>query len=197
MKNRVVVGLTGIFGSGKTTVSHLMEELGAAVINADHLAHEALWKDSAVYAGIRKLFPEVPEDAKGLDRKKLGAIVFKDEKRRKDLEKEIHPYVRQRVEAEIADAEEKVVVLEVPLLFEANFDWLCDTTVTVEASREEVEKRLMEKGFSKEEIEARLKAQMPLEEKKKRSKFIINNNGSLEKTRAEVEKIWQEFKRLA
>jgi dephospho-CoA kinase len=189
---RVVIGLTGVFGSGKTTVSHLFRELGATVIDADLIAHEALWKGSPVYEELTALFPEATKDQKGLDRKSIAQIVFKDAKRREELEKRVHPYVRTRMEEEVADSE-GIVILEVPLLFEAGFDWFCDATLTVEAPEDVMLKRLQDKGWKADEVRARWKAQMPLSEKIKRSDYEIHNAGDLEETKKEVKAIWQKL----
>lgn len=231
MQTKLIIGLTGIFGSGKSTVAHLFEELGAAVVDADKLAHEALWKGSEVYKKVAALFPEalpmsspnaLVGDSKslnprqkragmtldresrgddnyieGLDRKVIAGIVFQDSKRLKDLEKIVHPYVRTRIQEEIDDAQEKVVVLEVPLLFEAGVDKFCDVTVVVSAPLTEIVKRLKEKGFSPDQIKARLKAQMPLKEKIKRADFVVRNIKTLKETKQQVEKLWRGFKKNA
>ncbi len=187
---KILVGLTGVFGSGKSTVGHMLEELGACVIDADHLAHEALLEGSPVYDEIAKLFPEAA-GASGLERKKIAPLVFRDDQKRKALEKIIHPFVYQRMGEEAALAEERVIVFEVPLLFETRFEAFWDFSITVSASEQARRGRLLEKGFSKEEIEARLRAQFSQEEKEKRSDFVINNSETLDQTRREVEKIWK------
>lgn len=183
-------------------MSHLFEELGALVLDADHMAHEALAVGSPVYSKIAALFPEAlsssppkacGDDDRKIDRKKLAGIVFKDEKRRKDLEEIIHPFVRRRMEEEIAEAEEAVVVLEIPLLFEADFGWLCDKTIVVSAPQDVIEKRLQEKGFEAQDIRARLAAQMPLKEKEKRADLVIDNSQSLKELKQQVVKIWKEI----
>ena len=188
--SKLIIGLTGIFGSGKSTVANLFEDLGATVIGADLIAHEALWKESPVYDKIEKLFPEAEKNVKGLDRKSIAAIVFKDAVRREALEKVIHPYVRTRIETEIADAEGMIVV-EVPLLFESGFDWLCDVTLTIEASEEVILKRMKEKGWNAEDVRARWKAQMPLAEKIKRSDHAVRNDKGLEEIKKEIKKLWK------
>ena len=189
---KILVGLTGGFGTGKSTVAHIFESHGASIVNADTLAHEALFKDSPVYAEIKKIF-DVPEDKLGLDRKRIAEIIFRDPVRRKQLEAIVHPFVWARMVEEATDAESRVVVLEVPLLFESGFDKFCDFVVTVSASQQEAVKRLLEKGFSVSEIEARTNAQLPLEEKIRRSKYKIENSGTLDATRREVEKVWKDL----
>jgi dephospho-CoA kinase len=188
---KFIVGLTGTFGSGKSTVSHLFQELGAFIIDADQLAHEALEAGNEAYNKIAALFKEAcSADGARMDRKKLAKLIFSDAKKRKQLEEIIHPYVLDRIIEEVSDAEEPVVIIEVPLLFEAGFDALCDQSIVVIAKYEVINKRLIEKGFTLEEIEKRNKAQMPLEEKMKRANYQIENSGSLDSTRREVEKVW-------
>ena len=187
------MGLTGVFGSGKSTVGHMFEELGACVIYADHLAHEALLEGSPVYGQITKIFPEAV-DSGGLDRKKIARVVFCDSTKRKALESILHPFVYQRMAEEASLAEEKVIVFEVPLLFESNVKVFWDWSVTVSAPEKARRSRLLEKGFSKEEIDARFAAQFSQEEKEKRSDFIINNSGTLDQTRREVEKVWKRLR---
>jgi dephospho-CoA kinase len=194
MKEKLIVGLTGAFGSGKSTAAHLFEELGALVVSADAVAHEALWEDSPVFKKIAAAFPEVSLTEKGLDRKQLGAIVFQDEKRRQQLEEIIHPYVRSRMEEEIADAEEAVVILEIPLLFETGFDALCDKKVVVSAPQDAIEKRLKEKGFEAQEVRARLAAQMPLKEKEKRADYVVDNSATMKEIKNQIEKLWRELR---
>jgi dephospho-CoA kinase len=191
---KTIVGLTGVFGAGKSTVANLMEELGAEIVDADKLAHEALLEGSSVYEQAAGKFQEARQPgALGLDRKKLAGIIFKDEKRRKELEQIVHPYVRERALEEVANAQAPVVILEVPLLFEAKFDRFCDVTVTVTADEKIMDGRLIEKGFSREEITARRKAQFSQEEKAKRADKVINNSGTLKETKREVEKIWKDL----
>ena len=191
---KTIVGLTGVFGAGKSTVANLMEELGAEIVDADKLAHEALLEGSSVYEQAAGKFQEARQPGSlGLDRKKLADIIFKDEKRRKELEQIVHPYVQERALEEVADAESSVVVLEVPLLFEAKFDRFCDLTVTVIAEEKMMDERLIEKGFSREQITARRKAQFSQEEKAKRADKVINNSGTLKETKWEVEKIWKDL----
>jgi len=191
---RIVIGLTGSFGSGKTTVSHLFEELGAFVLNADRLAHEALEKGSEPFEKIRSLFREALEPSGlGFDRRKLGRLVFASPANRKKLEALIHPYVFKRIAEEIADARERVLVLEIPLLFETGYDRYCFPNVVVSASAAAIKKRLKEKGYSEKDMRMRLAAQWPLEEKVNRADFVVNNTGSLKKTKEQVKKIWDQI----
>ena len=189
-KGKTLAGLTGVFGSGKSTAGHLFEELGACVIDADFLAHEALLEGSPVYAEIAGLFPGAAGPS-GLDRKKMSQVVFQDAEKRKALEKIVHPFVYRRMAEEAGMAEEKVLLFEIPLLFETGFDAFMDFTVMVSAPEKIRRERLLAKGFTKEEIDARFAAQWSQEEKEKRSHFIINNSQTLDQTRREVEAVWK------
>lgn len=191
-----MTGLTGVFGSGKSTAGHLFEELGACVIDADLLAHEALLQDSPAYVEIAKIFPEAAGPS-GFDRKKIGQVVFRDAQKRKALEKIVHPFVYQRMAEEAAAAEEKIILFEIPLLFETGFDVFMDFTVMVSAPEKARRERLLAKGFSEEEIDARFAAQFSQEEKEKRADFIINNSQTLDQTRQEVEKIWKKLQAVS
>ena len=196
MTKKIIVGLTGGFGTGKSTAAHWMEELGACVIDADKLAHEALLKNSPVCEQILKIFPEA-KTSDGFDRKKIASVVFGNEEQRKKLEAIVHPYVFERMEEEILEAEEPVIVLNVPLLFESGLDKRCDRVVVVSAPVEIVRERLKGRGFSPQEAESREKTQWPLEKKTEKADYVINNSGNLESTRREVEKVWKDLRSVS
>lgn len=193
LQGHLVIGLTGCFGSGKSTVAHLFEELGAFRVDADALAHEALLPGSEVYAKITAEFPEVTGANGEIDRAKLAGEIFGQAGKRKKLEAIIHPYVFQRIASEVSDADEKIAVVEVPLLFETGFDQYCAEVVVVAAEEKQVIERLSEKGFNRKDIEARLKAQMPLNQKKDKASFVVDNSKGFEETKKQVEKIWKKI----
>jgi len=194
---KFIVGLTGGFGSGKTAAANLFEELGAFVVDSDRIARETFLKGSEPYPALARLFEgRDVQDAKGLNRKKIAAIVFCEPKFLAKLEAIVHPYVFQRVEEEIFEAADKLVLVEVPLLYESGFQTFCDRVIVVAARPEAVRRRLEEKGFSASEIEARGKAQIPLEEKIKKADEVIENSGNLKETRRQVEKIWKKLQFL-
>ncbi|MBI3307064.1 MAG: dephospho-CoA kinase [Candidatus Omnitrophica bacterium] len=193
-KGKLILGLTGGFGSGKTTVSHFFEELGAEAVEADRLAHEAYLEVSPVAKQISGLFKDLkPVPGKGFDRRQIAEIVFQDEAKRKKLEAIIHPYVFQRMVEELEDSDHEVIVLDVPLLFETGLNRFCHKTVVVKAPDEVVKRRLLEKGFSEEEIKRRQKVQIPLEEKLKRADVVIDNSKTLQETRREVQQTWKKI----
>jgi len=191
---KTIIGITGTFGSGKSTVANFFRELGAEVVDADKLAHEALMEGSTIFDRIRATFQDAySASQKGMNHKKLSEIVFGNEAKRKKLESIIHPYVFERITEEVNSAKEKIIILEIPLLFESGFDKFCDQVGVVTASEEVIQKRLESDGFSPEEIDRRQKAQMPLKEKETKANFVIDNSNDFQKTRGEVESLWKKF----
>ncbi len=176
------IGLTGPIGGGKSTVAGILHQAGVPVLDADRIAHEGLFEESAA---ICAAFPEacvggVP------DRKKLAAVVFEDDVARKKLEAILHPYVRRRLEEALARFEAEgapLVVLEIPLLFETGWEKNLDGVLVVTAPAELRYQRLKARGISEEEARRREAAQLPPEEKAKRADWVITNAGS----RAELE----------
>lgn len=193
-KPKIRVGLTGIFGSGKSTVSEMFRELGAKVIDADQLAREALEPGNPPYETLVSQWGwEFLDDQGEVDRKKVADRIFSDSAKRRELEAWIHPYVFERMEEEKKQGPEAVVVFNVPLLFESGWDRHCDWTLAVHASPAMIETRLKARGVSPEEIRRRTVVQIPLEEKMKRAHFVIHNDLPLEEVRKEVLKIWTDL----
>jgi len=192
-----LIGLTGTFGSGKSTVRSLFHRWGARVIDADPLAHEALRKGCEPYRNIFKAFGKATMGRNGaLDRKKLARIVFSNSAKRKKLERIIHPYVFRRIREKLATIKNGIVVIEVPLLFETGFNRQVDRTVVVHSSKRQILSRLSQKRrLEKNDIKARMAAQMPLPEKIKQSDFVINNTNGFGQTARQAKRIWAEIKR--
>jgi len=186
----LVVGLTGCFGSGKSTVAKIFCEEGAAIVDADQLAHEALECTSPVFQTIKNEFQDIcTPGAETINRSKLGRAVFADPARRRRLEAMIHPYVFTRMAEEIARTQAPLIVLEIPLLFETGYDVQCAKTIFVEAPEKTISERLRAKGFTSLEIEQRNAAQMSAEEKRKKADFVILNNETIDQTREEVKRV--------
>jgi len=195
----VKVGLTGGIASGKTSVANWFAEKGLPVINADQVVHELMALEPVISAVRREFGPEVIRDGR-IDRSLLGEKVFGDAKARARLEKIIHPLTARAVEEKCAALEKEhypLVILDVPLLFEAGWDKKVDQVWVVYVPPVVQKKRLIQRnGFSSEEAERRISSQMPLEEKTKKADIVIDNSGSWEKTEAILRKIWQEIVRL-
>ena len=183
-------GLTGSLGSGKTTVSRMLTEHGFRIIDADTIAHEVTEQDSEGYREIIEAFGEEYIGRDGsLDRRKLAHHVFSEPKELEKLESIVHPLVRKR-EMELLEKwkQEPLVILSVPLLFEKGLERYVDKVIVVKISEKERYDRIMKNyGLSRREIKERLQNQMPQEEKVLRADYIIDNSGSLEETRKQVE----------
>lgn len=189
------IGLTGGIASGKSTVSRMLAELGAPVIDADQLARAVVEPGAEVYHEIIAAFGQqilLPDGR--IDRKALGARVFADPAARKRLESIVHPAVQARRAArmrELAIAGHPVAVLDVPLLFEVGMDRQVDEIWVVWVDPETQLRRLMERdSLDEPAARQRMAAQWPLSEKRSRAHVIIDNTGSLEATRAQVAAAW-------
>lgn len=197
-KAKIILGVTGGFGSGKSTVAQCFKKLGARVLDADKLAHEALRPRSPVYKRLAALVgPEGLGRDGQVDRTKVASMIFKDDHLRRALEVVVHPYVFDRIQEEVKRVANGVVALDIPLLFETGFHRYCDWTVAVDASESVILKRLRRKGFFEEDIARRQAVQMPLKQKKKMADFVISNRGTLNQTRSQVLKIWQHIHRVS
>jgi len=197
------VGLTGSIATGKSLVSRYLQELGAYNIDYDVLSREIVepglpaWQDIVDYFGEDILQPD-----RKLDRTKLGKIVFDDEAKRKKLESFIHPRVYieadHQEKAFVESHADAVVVHEVPLLFEVGRDKAMDKTVVVYASEENQLKRLMTRdGMSKEDARSRIRSQMSVEDKRRQANYVIDNNGTMEETKRQVQDLYQKLVALA
>lgn len=188
------IGLTGGIGSGKSTVAKIFAELGAKIIDADVLAREA-FLDPAVRAELVTLFGERVVTGDVIDRKAIAQIVFHDEAERERLNAIVHPWVQAR-RAELVEqyAAARVVVHEIPLLYEVGMGDDFDAVVVVTASEQLRAQRVFERsGLSIEEFIARDAAQLPLAEKAARADHVIANNGSFERLRRAVTALWREL----
>lgn len=190
------VGLTGGVASGKSTVSAILEELGAVVIDADQLAREVVAPGTEGLARVVEEFgPEVLDAAGELDRPALGAIVFADEGARRRLEAIVHPLVRARGrELEAAAPEGALVVHDIPLLAETGQAERFDAVIVVDAPVEtQVDRMLSERGWTREDAESRVAAQATREQRRAVATYIIDNTGTLEDLRDRVTEVFEEL----
>ena len=188
------VGLTGGVASGKSTVSAILTELGAVVIDADLLAREVVAAGTDGLAAVVEEFgPEVLGPDGALDRPRLGALVFADPERRRALEAIIHPRVRARAaEIEASAPEGSVVVHDIPLLTEtgqaASFDAVVVVDVPIEV---QVDRMVRIRGMSEEDARARVAAQAAREDRLSVATYVVENTGSLEDLQARVEEVYR------
>jgi dephospho-CoA kinase len=195
----VIAGLTGGIASGKSTVSAVLAEAGARVIDADRIAREAARKGTAVHADIVAHFGRdilLPDGE--IDRRRLGDIVFNDPIEKQVLEGLIHPWVREetarRLERIRTEAPNAVVILDVPLLFEAGMHHGLEEVIVVYAPEAAQLARLMARDrLPPAEALARIRSQMPIEHKKALATLVIDNSGSLEKTRARTLEVYRQL----
>lgn len=191
------IGLTGGIASGKSTVAAMFVELGARLIDTDVIARQVVAPGGPVLQSIVNVFgPEVLDASGELDRRRLREHIFQDHEARNQLNAIVHPAVRSQVQAELEsiaqDDPEAVVLVDVPLLFETNAEKLYKAVVVVYVPPQMQVQRLMARdGVSQEAAEQSLEAQIPLEEKRKKAQFVVDNSGSLQETRKQVRAVWQ------
>jgi len=190
----IIVGLTGSVGTGKSTAANFFRELGAYVINWDDLAREVVRPHTKAWKGIVQHFGKdfLNEDLT-VNRERLAQTVFSDQGKVAKLNEIVHPEVSkedERITNEIRSVDpEALVVKDIPLLFELTRPIRVDKTVVVATSEQTQLRRLEDKGMSRDDALNRIRFQLPLEEKTKRADFVVNNDGSLEDTRRQVEAI--------
>ncbi|MEC1687238.1 dephospho-CoA kinase [Bacillus mojavensis] len=190
----LVIGLTGGIASGKSTVANMLIDKGITVIDADIIAKQAAEKGMPAY---RQIIDEFGQDILlengDIDRRKLGAMVFTNEQKRLALNSIVHPAVREemlkRRDESIAN-QETFVVLDIPLLFESKLESLVDKIIVVSVTKElQLERLIKRNQLTEEEALSRIRSQMPLEEKVSRADNVIDNSGTLEETKQQLEEI--------
>lgn len=197
----VVIGVTGSVGTGKSTVAKMFAQLGAVVLDADALAHEAMEPKRLAWRKIVKLFgPAILNDDQSINRRALAARVFRDEGRRKQLEAILHPQVLRAIKQRMArlrrSRRTRAVVLDVPLLVEVGAHTWVDALVVVTAPPEVQRERLARTyGWTPEEIDARIAAQWDLAAKVALADFVVDNSQRVDATRRQVKDIWNRLAR--
>jgi dephospho-CoA kinase len=189
MKNSLAIGITGIFGSGKTTVSKILKKMGFKVISCDEIVHKLLNRKDIIKK-FKKIFgTEVVKNNK-INRKKAREIIFKNSKKKEKIEKILHPEVFKKIKKEILDIKNKkgIIFIEIPLLFETKSEYLFDKIMVVSAPKKEIKERLRNR-YSEEEIKNIWKSQIPLSYKEKKADYIIDNSGSILETEKKIKKI--------
>lgn len=192
-----VIGLTGGVGSGKSTVAEMLRELGATVIDADQAAHEVYAPGTRGFEAVVAEFGSDFVRDGAIDRERLGMLVFNDAAALRRLNAIVHPLVREWMAARTAEAFERgdqIVIQDVPLLFENGLEGLFSSVLLVYAPAEVQLERLVEgRRVPPERARAIIAAQMPIEEKRRRAHHVVDNSGTIEQTRSQVEEVWAQM----
>jgi dephospho-CoA kinase len=204
-----IIGLTGGIGSGKSTVARLFEKLGAVLIDSDAIVHELQAPGAPLLEQIAEAFGRHLIDESGaLDRKALGALVFRDEQMRLRLNALVHPAVGAETLRRVVaarDAGTSVVVIDIPLLFESRrsgrggaalMDFQATVVVWVPEAVQ-VERTMARDACTREEALRRVRAQMPLSEKRALADYVIDNSGAPEDTERQVREVFDAIRAAA
>jgi dephospho-CoA kinase len=198
----MLIGLTGTFGCGKSLVATILDEMGTAIIDADAIAHEVVAVGSEALEEIRRTFGgEMLLPSGELNRKRMAEVVFASDEKRRVLNAIIHPRVVHEMDLRVEVIQRKdpyrIIILNVPLLFEAGLAHKVNQTVVVTITPEERMRRVRKRdGLSEEEVNRRLEAQWPQEEKVALADAVIDNAGSIVETRRQTRRLcrrWYEM----
>lgn len=197
-----IIGLTGGIACGKSNISDTLQALGAVIIDGDVLSRELTAPRGAALPDIRQAFGDAVFHPDGtLNRKALGEVVFASAAARKALDTLMQPRLRVLILQRVNDAREAgaaLCVLDMPLLYEAGLDALCDRVWCVYVPEETQLARLMARdGFTREQALARIRSQMPAEEKAARAQVVIDTSGAIDYTRAMVPALYAQELALA
>jgi dephospho-CoA kinase len=189
---KYIIGVAGNIGSGKSAVLAMLEQLGAKIVDADELVHQVMDRGTPVWQAIVDTFGEAVLDQTGyIDRRKLGSLVFADPQALKHLEEMVYPAVDERFLKVVRDAEEPVVAVEAVKLIESGAYHLLNSLWLVTCPEEERLRRLVEgRGADPDDVQERLRAQMPEQEQTRWANVVIDNGGTLEQTWRQVKTEW-------
>jgi dephospho-CoA kinase len=192
----IVIGLTGGIASGKSVVSQMLAERGALVIDADKVGHEAYRRGSGCFDAVVSAFGRDVVGADGeIDRRALGAKVFGDPAHRKRLEGIVWPWMRDTMEKRLTALREEgvpVIVLEAAVLIEADWIPLVDQVWVVTVEPATARERIVQRnGLAPEQADARIAAQLTNGERKHHARVVLENDGTLDELRANVDQAWE------
>ena len=188
----LVVALTGVIGSGKSTVGQIFAQLGAIVVDSDQLARDVLERGSIGFNEVVAKFGDEILKNGEIDRQLLGSIVFKDPTKRSELEQITHPLIRKAFAEVIArSTSNSIVINQIPLLVESNHDYKFDHVITVSASEDIRAQRLLKRGLTGVQIRERMQAQATDQMREGIADSVIVNEKSQQEITDQVEKIWE------
>ena len=191
----MIIGITGSIACGKSLVSNYLQEKGYIIIDADKIGHMALENDEVKKQLVNKFGKSILKDNE-VNRVTLGKLVFENNENLKELNNIIHPQIRKNISEQIqVHKNEKLVFVDVPLLFEAKFDDLVEKIIVVSLDEKIQLERLMNRNsLSKEEALQRIKSQIPVREKEKLGDYVVDNSFTQENTYNQVDRILEKLK---
>ncbi len=194
------LGLTGGIASGKSTADEFFKKKKIPIIDSDLIAHQIMEIGQNGYKAVIDYFgTDILNEDQTINRRKLGGIVFNDKVKLKKLNELTHPLVHQEIKQQMAQYranQEKLVVIDVPLLFESGFESLCNGILVISITPELQIERLMKRNdFTKKEAIARINNQMPLSEKEKRATYVVANTGTIDDLEKKLSDLLQEIGR--
>ena len=191
----MIIGITGSIACGKSLVSNYLQEKGYTIIDADKIGHMALENDEVKKQLVNKFGKSILKDNE-INRVTLGKLVFENNENLKELNNIIHPQIRKNISEQIqVHKNEKLVFVDVPLLFEAKFDDLVEKIIVVSLDEKIQLERLMNRNsLSKEEALQRIKSQIPVREKEKLGDYVVDNSFTQENTYNQVDRILEKLK---
>ena len=193
----LIIGLTGGIGTGKSEVSRILGELGALVVNADRLGHEAYLPGTDTWEKVVQTFgQEILQPNQEIDRTKLGPIVFADPEALNRLNAIVHPKIYSMAEEIIAKARSenmvKAVVLEAAILIEANWQPLVEEVWVITASEQSIIDRIgAQRGLTEQQVRSRIGSQFSQSERVKHAHVIIDNEGGVDNLTDQIKELWQ------
>lgn len=190
----MIIGLTGSIASGKSTVANMLKNYGLPIVDADVVARLVVEPGTPTLQKIVEVFGEEALTEEGaMDRQKIGSIIFNNEEKRKQLNSIIHPAIREemlRQRDEHSENGATTVIMDIPLLFESKLQHFVEKIIVVSVSETTQLNRLMDRNqLTEEDAKARIASQLPLSVKEQGADAVINNNGTIEQTAQQLEKI--------
>lgn len=193
--SNLIVGLTGGIATGKSTVANIFKTLGAIIIDADIIARKVVQPATSVWQAIVDSFgQEILNADLSINRERLADLVFNKSFLRQKLNEITHPEIRDRIEKEISTftPSEKIIIIDAPLLIEAQMTCLVDKLFVVYVSDQiQIERLMKRNNLNEQEAKNRIHAQIPFEERLKLADIVIDNNGTIEELREKIKQIWE------
>ncbi|WP_419958707.1 dephospho-CoA kinase [Psychrobacillus psychrotolerans] len=190
----MIIGLTGSIASGKSTVANMLSEMGFPIIDADLVARVVVEKGTTTLETIKEVFgTQVIHEDGTLNREELGALIFSDPSKRKQLNDIMHPAIREEMlvqRQQLVQQGHPVIIMDIPLLFESRLQSFVDKILVVTVTEQKQLERLMARnGFTHEEARLRIQSQLPLSVKEEGADAVIYNNETIEETKQQLQKI--------